>query len=81
MSLLTLGLSSLQGAVSKEMNSVEANDLEMTSHFVGSLTADVLLYPIETVLHRYRYISMHISYSKSVDECVVNIVNYKFLLC
>jgi len=42
------------------MSSVEANDLEMTSHFVGSLTADVLLYPIETVLHRYERLMLQI---------------------
>jgi len=52
-----------QGAVSKEMSSVEANDLEMTSHFVGSLTADVLLYPIETVLHR-----LHIQGTRTIID-------------
>jgi hypothetical protein len=35
------------------MSAVEANDLEMTSRFAGSLFADVLLFPFETVLHRF----------------------------
>lgn len=43
----------LQGALSKEVSFVEANDLDMSSKFAGSLVADVLLFPFETVLHRY----------------------------
>ena len=39
--------------MSKELSVVEANDLEMSSKFAGSLVADVLLFPFETVLHRY----------------------------
>lgn len=31
---------------------MEANDLELTSRFVGCLVADILLFPFETVLHR-----------------------------
>jgi len=52
-----------QGAISKEMNSVEANDLEMSSHFVGSLVADVLLFPIETILHR-----LHIQGTRTIID-------------
>lgn len=55
MSLLYLsdGFNLLQGALSKEVSFVEANDLDMSSKFAGSLVADVLLFPFETVLHRY----------------------------
>lgn len=52
-----------QGALSKETSSVEANDLEMTSRFVGSLTADVLLFPFETVLHR-----LHIQGTRTIID-------------
>lgn len=44
-----------QGALSKEVSFVEANDLDMSSRFAGSLVADILLFPFETVLHRYKY--------------------------
>ena len=31
---------------------MEANDLDLSSRFAGCLVSDILLYPIETVLHR-----------------------------
>ncbi|XP_046631541.1 solute carrier family 25 member 46-like isoform X1 [Daphnia pulicaria] len=52
-----------QGALSKEVSFVEANDLDLSSRFAGSLVADVILFPFETVLHR-----LHIQGTRTIID-------------
>ncbi|KAL0271811.1 UNVERIFIED_CONTAM: hypothetical protein PYX00_008795 [Menopon gallinae] len=41
-----------RGAVQKDIYNHANEDIEMTSAFIGIVTADVICYPLETILHR-----------------------------
>lgn len=43
----------LQGAIPKDIDLKDNQSIELTSSLISVLSADVVLYPLETILHRY----------------------------
>lgn len=43
----------LQGAIPKDIDLKDNQNIELTSSLISVLSADIVLYPLETILHRF----------------------------